>query len=223
MTIYNAYGKFETLSDIPLIKAPLPWPNVLDVSLKDLDYAEELLREVRDNATLFSKRNDHPLRGMKSGGIDLTTQELIEQHLQKLISFCEIVITQTNKFSDLFKSIDLSIFDLFGSIEVFKSLSKIDQLPSDWDKKSTKELSDKLKKIIECENVFKKTESNLEKFKAFSSGNPQDVLEIIERHLQKYPNWYSRINLRYIKDRKGFKIVLDKVTKIDDSILQDTK
>jgi hypothetical protein len=63
ISIFNGYGKYETLNDTPLTKAPLPWVNVLEISQKDLDYGEELLREVRDNAVLFGKRNEHPLRG----------------------------------------------------------------------------------------------------------------------------------------------------------------
>jgi very-short-patch-repair endonuclease len=222
-SVFKAYGIFETLKDIPVIKAPLPWSNVLEVSTKDVDYAEDLLREVRDNAGLFSKREEHPLRGMKSGGLDLSTQELLEQHLQRLVSFCEAVIGETSKFSKMFRAIDLSTFDLFASIEMFEALSKIDQLPSDWDKKSIKELSDKLKKIIECESLFQKKEDRLQQFKTFSSGNPQDVLEVIEKYLEKYPKWYSRINLSYSGDKKGCKTVLDKTTKVSSSVLNDVK
>lgn len=223
ISVFGAYGKFETLTEFPQTKAPLPWSNVLEVSTKDLDYAEELLREVRDNADLFSGRNEHPLRGMKSGGIDLSTQELLERHLESLVSFCESVTTEMKKLSKLFKSIDLSIFDLFASTEVFEALSKIDQLPTDWEKRSIKELTDKMKKIIECQDLFKKREACLKSFKEFSSGNPSEVLEVIEKHLQKYPNWYSCINLRYPEDKKGCKAVLDKVTKINSSVLRDVK
>jgi len=223
ISIFNGYGKYETLNDTPLTKAPLPWAKVLEVSQKDLDYGEELLREVRDNAVLFGKRNEHPLKGMKSGGIDLSTQELLEKHLERLASFCETVISETKKFSNLFKTIDLSIFDLFASNEIFEALSKVDQLPSAWNKKSTKELSDKLKKTIECQNLFQKKESHLKTFKDFSSGSPKEVLDAIEKHLQKYPKWYSRINLRYPEDKKGCKAVLDKVSKLNSSVLHNAK
>ncbi len=160
---------------------------------------------------------------MKSGGIDLSTQELLEKHLERLASFCESVIGETKKFSNLFKTMDLSIFDLFASTEIFEALSKIDQLPSDWDKKSTKELSEKLKKIIECQSLFQKKETHLKTFKDFSSGSPKEVLDVIEKHLQKYPKWYSRISLRYPEDKKGCKAVLDKVSKLNASVLRDVK
>ncbi|MBI2589626.1 DUF3320 domain-containing protein [Candidatus Berkelbacteria bacterium] len=223
ISVFNAYGRFETLNSISLTKAPLPWTNVLQVSLKDLDHAEDLLREVRDNAALFSKRDSHPLRGMKSGGIDVSTQELLEQHLQRLVSFCEATMSETRKFSNLFKVIDLSIFDLFASIEVFEALSKIDQLPPNWDKKSLKELDDKLKEIIECENIFQKKELCLRKFQSFSSGTPQEVLGVLKKHFQKYPSWYSRINLRYLEDKRGCKTVLDKIGKLNSSLLNEAK
>ncbi|MDB4978141.1 MAG: ATPase, partial [Candidatus Peribacteria bacterium] len=223
VSVFSAFGMFETLNNIPHIKAALPWPNVLQATLQDLDHAEDVLREVRDNAALFSKRDEHPIRGMKSGGIDLSTQELLEQHLQKLISFCEAVANETSKLSELFKTIDLSIPDLFTSIETFEALSKIDQLPIGWDSKSIKELDCKLKEIIECENISLKREECLNKFQSFSSGTPKEVLEAVEKHLEKYPNWYSRVSLRYPEAKKGCKAILDKVTKLNSSVLNEVK
>ncbi len=108
ISVFHAYGIYESLTEVPLIKAPLPWSDILDVSQKDLDSAEDILREVRDNSNLFLKRANHPLRGMKPGGVDLSTQERLEDHLRKLVSFCEFVNFESRKLLRLFKRLDFS-------------------------------------------------------------------------------------------------------------------
>lgn len=223
ISIFNAYGLFESLNDVPLVKAPLPWPNVLLVSSRELDQVQDLLREVSDNATLLMKRDDHPLRGMKSGGIDLSTQERLEQYFQKLIAYCQLVKDLTAKFSNLFKTTDFVISDLFASIEIFEELSKINQLPNDWHKKSIDELNVQLKEIIGCGEAFQKKQSSLEILNGFSSRSPKEVFALVEEHVKKYPSWYSRISLRYLEDKKGCKIVLDKVTKLSGSLLIEVR
>ncbi len=223
ISIFNGFGIYEKLNAVPETKAPLPWTNVLQVPQRDLEHAEELLREVRDNAVLFAKRNVHPLRGMKSGGIDLSKQEQLEQHLESLIVFCEAVTDISKKLTRLFPALDISIGDLFASTDLFKALSTVDQLPLGWDTKTIKELNDTLKQIIDCESVHQKKDTCLAKFKSFSSGAPKDVLEVVEKHLQKYPSWYSRINLRYPEDKKGCRAVLDKTLKVNVSVLSEVK
>lgn len=223
ISVFNAFGIFEKLNAVPATKAPLPWSNVLQVPQRDLEHAEDLLREVCDNAVLLGTRDEHPLRGMKSGGIDLSKQEQLEQHLESLISFCESVTDLAKKLSRLLPALDISITDLFASRELFKALSTVDQLPLRWDTKTVKELNDKLKEIIDCDGVYQKKEACLKKFKSFSSGIPKDVLEVVEKHLQKYPSWYSRINLRYPEDKQGVKAVLDKMMKINTSVLNEVK
>ena len=221
ISVFNAYGNFETLSEAPLIKAPLPWSNVLEVSQKDLDRAEDLLREVRDNSVLFSKRNSHPLKGMKSGGIDLSTQERLEYHLLTLISFCEAISNELKKLSNLFKSVDLPFAELFSAMETFEQLSKLDQLPMDWFKKSINELNSAREKVLECQNAFQKKESSLAKFRSFSSGSPVEVLRTIKKLQEKYPNWYSRISPQYFEDKKGCLSCVDKLKKLNGSLLNE--
>jgi very-short-patch-repair endonuclease len=217
MSVFNAFGVFEKLKDTPLVKAPLPWSDILQVSSQELEQAEEVLRELRDNAVLFSQKEKHPLKGMKSGGVDLSTQERLEQGLEKIVSFDEIVQKQIRGFSELFQKLDLTISDLFASSAVFEALSKIDSLPLDWQKKSVDDLEGKMRLVVECENLFQKKEKLKEKFHSFSSGVPEQVIEVLDRHEKKYSNWYSRISFQYLGDKKVCGAVLDNVNNISGS------
>lgn len=223
MSLFNAYGVFESLCDTPLIKAPLPWTDILGVTAQNLEETENVLREAQDNTSLLLKKDEHPLRGMKSGGVDLQTQERLEVHFEKLISFCEKIKSKTVNFSQLFKELDLTINGFFSSQNLFSDFSKVNQLPSEWGKKSVEELNEKLKEILECKNTFQAKEVCLNKFKTFSSGSPKEVLEITNRFLDKYQNWTSRISLKYLGDKKECKSVLDKVDKISISLLNELK
>ena len=223
MSLFNAYGVFESLSNTPLIKAPLPWTDILDVSAQDLEGVENILREVQDNASLLLKKDEHPLRGMKSGGVDLPTQERFEVYLVKIVSFCEKIKSKTVNFSQLFTKLDLTIEGFFSSQNQFLDFSKVNQLPLEWNKKSVEELNEKLKEVLECKNTFQAKEVCSNRFKTFSSGSPKDVLEFANKFLDKYQNWTSRISLKYLDDKKECKLVLDKVDKISISLLNELK
>lgn len=221
LNIFKAYGKFENLNDIPLInKAPLPWIDIGNVSSKELEQVLDVLREVSDNTELFLRKDNHPLRGMKSNNVDLNTLENLAESLGKLISFCEIVKQEMNKTS-FFKNIDLSIPDLFASIQVFDLLTKINSLPVDWYKKSLDELEIKLKEVIECVATIEKRNKYTEEFSLLTSRSPKEIIDTISKYRETYPNWYSCLNLRFLEDRKKCRGALDKVADANNSILEE--
>lgn len=220
LSVFKAYGKFENLNDTPLIKAPLPWTEILEVSSKDFEHAIDVLIEVRDNADLFLHRENHPLRGMKSSGINLNTLENLGTSLNKLISFCEVVQEEIKK-TNFFKNIDLSIPDIFSSIQVLDLLTKINDLPIDWNKKSVEELEMKLKEVIECADSVQKRNNQRDEFYLLTSQPPQVTLDTINKYKETYQNWYSRLNLRFFKDRKKCNGVLDKVANVTRPLLEE--
>lgn len=220
LSLFNAYGKFENLNDVPLVKAPLPWTDVLQVSSKELGRALEILGEVSDNADLFLRKDKHPLRGMRSGGVDLNTAENLADFLNKLISFCEILQEEFKKAS-FFEKIDISIPDLFASMQVFGLLAKVNDLPIDWYQKSTDELQVKLKEIVDCIATLESKNKFSEEFYSITSRSPKEVVEVISRYRETYPNWYSRLNLRFFEERKKCRAILDKVTNATNSILEE--
>ncbi|HAS80883.1 MAG: AAA ATPase [Candidatus Nomurabacteria bacterium GW2011_GWE1_32_28] len=221
ISLFNAYGKFEKLNNIPLInKAPLPWVDIGNVSFKELEQTVDVLREVSDNAELFLGRDNHPLRGMKSEGVDLNTLENLGMYLNKIITFCEVVQEEIIK-TNFFKNIDLSIPDLFTSTQIFKLLTKINDLPTDWNKKSVEELEIRLNEVIECVDVLQKRNKYKDEFYSLTSQSPQEILDIINKYKETYPDWYSKLSLRFFKDRKKCKGVLDKITNVTSGHLEE--
>lgn len=220
ISIFRAYGKYENLNSFPLVKAPLPWTDILEVSMKDLEHSLDTLIEVRDNAELFLHRDSHPLKGMKSAGVDLNTLENLVEALNKLTTFCQIVKEELDKVK-LFKNSNLTLRDVFSSVQFFEPLSKLNELPSGWDEMTLDELELKLKDVNQCIATIQKRDSNIRTFESLTSQTPQEVIEKISKYRESYPTWYSRVNLHFLEDRKKCRGALDKVTKANETHLDE--
>ncbi|MFA5751065.1 MAG: DUF4011 domain-containing protein [Candidatus Paceibacterota bacterium] len=220
LSLFKAYGKFEKLNDIPLIKAPLPWTDIRNVSNKELEQILDTLKEVSDNAELFLHKDSHPLRDMKSEGVDLNTLENLGVSINKLISFCEIVQEEIKK-TNFFKNIDLSIPDFFASIQTLDLLTKINDLPAGWNKNNVEELEIKLNEVTESIEALQERNKNKNEFCLLTSQSPKDTLDIINKYKETYPNLYSRLNLHFFKDRKKCKSVLDKIANVTSGHLEE--
>jgi very-short-patch-repair endonuclease len=133
MTAYQAIGKVAKLQDLPDVRAPLPWSDVLGVSRAELHKRLDVLADLRVVADIFNKRKQHPWRGFSRSGGSVVQQEAIESDLREI---SETVLRISKHFEELASLIsphdNLSIreADLFKS--ALEGLSKIGSLPEDW-------------------------------------------------------------------------------------------
>ncbi|MFA6386751.1 MAG: DUF4011 domain-containing protein [Candidatus Paceibacterota bacterium] len=221
LSLFNVYGKFEKLNNIPLVAASLPWSDILKVTSKDLEQAIDTLNEVRDHSKLFILRDSHLLKGMKSETVDLGTLEKLKDILSRLILFCDSIKEELDKNTNFFSNIDISIPDFFASIQVLELLTRINQLPIDWGKKSLDELDINLKEVVDCVTTIQEKNKYKEEFGQKTSLSPETIVDIFSKHKEKYPNWYSRLDLHFLKDRKKCKESINKIVNPSSSILDE--
>jgi len=223
ISLFSAYGKYEKLSNIDITKAPLPsnWQNLLEISMPELENALSVLNEVDNHSDDFSKRNEHPLRGMKIDSVDLITLERLERNLKKLISFCSEIQLIAKKLDLLFPKLDLRLPDLFSSVGFFNSLASITTLVKGWHKKSLSECESLTKEIIECQTILEEKTTYQNAFYSFTSRKPEDIIEIFEHLKNAYPHWYNKFNLQYLRDKKTCIEVIDKKTKANIYLVSD--
>jgi len=209
--LFSAYGRYETLKNVELIKAPMPWINILDVSKKEFEYSIDILLEVDKNAVLLSERNEHPLKGMKSDSLNLAVSESIYEHLSDLITFCKSLDEYLKKISSFVTGFDLPIPILISSLDIFKELSEIQNLPFSWNTLSVENLEEQLKKITDLSKVCESKIELHKKLESLSSSEPDDLVNKLNLFVEKYKNWYSRFNIKYLREKKTLLPVFDKL------------
>ncbi len=222
LSLFNAYGKYEKLSSVELIKAPLPtkWQELREVSRRELESALDVLREVSSHSDLFLQKDSHPLKGMKLGAVDLVTLERIEDDLKKLSSFCTNILKAIENVSRFFPRIDIHMPDLFSSASFFGSLATITELPSGWHKKTLSEYESILREISECLVQLGEKKEYQQHLLSFTTKSPKEIINVHELFSKAYPSWYHKINLKYLKDRKICLNFADKVPKPTISLIE---
>lgn len=223
LSLFLAYGKYETLSKIKLIKAPMPskWENILNVSSQELERAFDILEEVSNNSQGFFNRDSNALRGMKLDRIDLVTIERLQAGLKKLILFSETVQSNIHGVCRLFPKLDMRIPDLFSSVSLFKSLSTITELPRGWQQKSPEEYEAIIRDIIECRSLLMEKQGYLDTISSSTSKTPDVIIKISDNFKSTYPRWYHKFKLQYFKDKKACTKSLDKITEPSITLVMD--
>ncbi len=207
--LFSAYGKYEELKNIELIKATLPWSNILEVSKSELDHSLEILSDVDKNAQLFSVRDQHPLKGMKADGTNLSVLESLYEYLNNLKIFCESFNKDTEKISNFVRGLDLPIPVILSSLSIFKELSEVQNLPVGWNTTTTETLDNAILKIDDLSKICESRIDLQKQLKSFSSHNPKDIIDGSNLFFETYKNWYSRIKLKYFSDKKAVLQMLD--------------
>ncbi|MCX6717543.1 MAG: DUF3320 domain-containing protein [Candidatus Taylorbacteria bacterium] len=209
--LFSAYGRYETLKDVELIKTPMPWINILDVSKKELEYFIDILSEVDKNAMLLSERDKHPLKGMKSEGLNLAVSESIYEHLSELAIFSESLNGHIEKISNFVTSLDLTIPVFISSIDIFKELSEIQNLPFGWNVLGIEDLELQLKKVTDLSKACEAKINLHKKLELLSSSDPENIVSKLNLFVEKYKDWYSRLSLKYWKEKKAILPIFDKL------------
>jgi very-short-patch-repair endonuclease len=133
MTTYQAIGKVARLHEMPDVRAPLPWSDVLGVSPAELDKRLDALDDLGAVADIFNKRKEHPWRGFRPSGGSVVQQEAIELGLREISATALKISKYLEELASLISPHDnLSIHeaDLFKS--ALEGLSKIERLPENW-------------------------------------------------------------------------------------------
>ena len=133
MTAYQAIGKVAKLREMPDVRAPLPWSDVLGVSRAELDERLDALADLGAVADIFNKRKEHPWRGFRPSGGSVVQQEVIELDLHEISATTRRILKHLEELASLISPYDnLSIreADLFKS--ALEGLSKIKTLPENW-------------------------------------------------------------------------------------------
>jgi very-short-patch-repair endonuclease len=193
----------------------------MQVSPTDLEKKIDVLKEVSAHSSLFLQREKHPLKGLKSGGMDQMSLERLEVNFNKLISFCDQVGSITKELASFFPDIDLRVSDLIASLNFFTSVATIEHLPDDWYKKTNEEYSSTIKAATECQDIFKEKQKLMDEFHASTSKSPSEIISIFQTFRDKYPSWYHKINGQYFKDKRKCKEALDKSNRFSVALLEE--
>ncbi len=221
-SLYSVFGKYETLKDVELVKAPLPlqWDDIAQISQAELGKKIDVLREVSEHADKFTHKDVHPLRGLKSGNIDQISLEKLEASYNELIAFCDSVASNIKKCDQFLSQADLRVDDLFASISFFNMLASITHLPDGWNNSNDEADAVTVKDVIECQDIIREIKKLHDEFHASTSKSPAEIIDIFGRFKSKYPSWYHKLNAQYFKDKKKCKEVIDRSRTFSISLLE---
>lgn len=203
LSVFQAIGRFAKLQKGPDIKASLPWENVLDASMQDVNGCIDVLAEITHMAGIFDVRNTHPLRGFSGLEYSLQIQEQLESDLRFLSQSFTDLVNLLEQLKQLFPEQSFSFEDLAALIPALDAVSKIKKLPHDWWTLDEAKIIEKKKILEEALVMAKEFNEKRIRYQVFSGLPHKETVELLKEIETTFNPWVKRLTVSYFKWKGG--------------------
>ncbi len=220
MTTYQAIGKVARLHELPDVRAPFPWSDVLGVSRAELEKRLDALADLGALADIFNKRKGHPWRGFRPSGGSVVQQEVIELDLRAISATALKISKYLEELASLISPHDnLSIHeaDLFKS--ALEGLSKVERLPENWWNVPVSELERRAEFFQDAAGKLREFQIKLKQYQKYFDLPLREARDLLAPLGSDFAAWYRMILPSYWRWRSrvrsklkaGFKVGLSLV------------
>jgi len=199
ISVFQAIGRFTKLQKTIDIKSPLPWENVLEVSMDTSNLCLDALASLSQMAKLFDTRKTHPWAGFVSLDFSLQSQEKVERDLKFLSQNFTDINEVIGRLKNLLPEQNLTFNDLSNLIPALSSISKVKKLPIDWWKLEMKEIKEKEATLKEAYLLAKEYANKNVTHQQVSNLSHEDTVELLQEVNGIFKLWYRRFTIPYFK------------------------
>jgi very-short-patch-repair endonuclease len=207
-SIFGGIGKLTNINAADS-KGLLPWNDVLQATLGELETMKEALNEVSERVDLFTRRHDHPWRGFSGNEYALQVQEQIESLIRAYLEQIQDFRASLKRVVGFLPEENLNYEDLIRLTPALEGISKVTKLPCDWWKIDLSLLESKQALFRNAERLARKYHDDKKNYASFTELVPVEFCEITEVLETTYGSFFGRINISYYNYHKLLKSKLN--------------
>src|SRR6185295_6577106 len=129
VSLYQAFGQLERLSNAPAISFAPPWSNVLSVDTKALRRVVQALEKLEGHEQVYRERARHPWRGFAS------TPEAIQgvdAALRRMMDDCREIVVAAERLRLIPEPARVSLAQLQHLASGVAAMMEVESLPAQW-------------------------------------------------------------------------------------------
>jgi very-short-patch-repair endonuclease len=215
-SIYQAIGIVSKLDAAPVVRAPLPWPDVLTCKPHELDDALDSLVELASHSDVFDNRKLHPWRGYVPEKGDVTELEAVESDLRAITAEFPGLRRQLDCFEELIpRHRDLTLAELMILTPAFAALAATHKLPQGWTAISVDGLNKRADLFQMASGLSAEIEAARSKYCGMFDVRPEDGLTLLRPVVDLYGGWYRGMSPGYWRWRREVRRRVKPGTKVD--------
>lgn len=203
-SIFEGIGRLSKIL-APDSRGPLPWDDVLQATIVDLEAMKEALNEMAQRANLFVSRHSHPWRGFAGTEYSLQLQEQTENSIRTYLEQIQDFHASLKRVSKLIPDGNLTYIDLVGLVPALEAISKVNKLPTHWWESDPTDLENKKQLFSSAQAHSQKYHDEKRHYHAFTELAPQEFFETTEELDTSFNSFFSRMSISYHRYRKSIK------------------